>query len=122
MGGFLCAATHRSGELILQCGFPLPQSHGAHREGKQFMSLGSLGATKLGIETVPPIITRGVLADIARYRGVRSLEPGEVITVTDLEGALRAQDVAVAPGDVLLFHTGWGALLLGRRAVPLGAL
>src|SRR5437773_2956473 len=74
------------------------------------MSLGIFGATKLSIETVPPIITRGVLADIACYRGVRSLKPGEVITVTDLEGALRAQDVAVAPGDVLLFHTGWGAL------------
>jgi kynurenine formamidase len=68
------------------------------------------GTNKLGIETVPPIITRGVLADIARYCGVSRMEPGEVITVEDLEGALRAQGVAVAPGDVLLFHTGWGAL------------
>ena len=59
---------------------------------------------------MPPIITRGVLADIARYRGVSQMQPGEVITVDDLEGALRAQGVEVAPGDVLLFHTGWGAL------------
>lgn len=68
------------------------------------------GTNKLGIETVPPIITRGVLADIARYRGVSQMQPGEVIAVADLEGALRAQGVIVTPGDVLLFHTGWGAL------------
>src|SRR6266545_5985499 len=68
------------------------------------------GTSKLGIETVPPIVTRGVLADIARYRGVERLAAGEVISVADLEGALRAQDVTIEPGDVLLLHTGWGAL------------
>jgi kynurenine formamidase len=68
------------------------------------------GTNRLGIETVPPIITRGVLADVARYRGVDRLEAGEVITVADLEGTLRAQGVEVEAGDVLLFHTGWGAL------------
>lgn len=68
------------------------------------------GTNKLGIETVPPIITRGVLADVARYRGVERLGTGEVVGVADLEGALRQAGVAVAPGDVLLLHTGWGAL------------
>jgi kynurenine formamidase len=68
------------------------------------------GTNKLGIETVPPIITRGVLADAARYRRVSRLEAGEVVTVDDLEGALREQGVVVEPGDVLLIHTGWGAL------------
>ena len=68
------------------------------------------GTSKLGIETVPPIITRGVLADVARYRRVSRLEAGEVVTVDDLEGALRGQGVAAEPGDVLLIHTGWGAL------------
>src|SRR5262249_39690562 len=68
------------------------------------------GTNRLGIETVPPIVTRGVLADIARYRGVSRMQPGQVIGVADLEGALAAQGVAVEPGDVLLFHTGWGGL------------
>ncbi|HEU5102884.1 MAG TPA: cyclase family protein [Roseiflexaceae bacterium] len=68
------------------------------------------GTNKLGIETVPPIITRGVLADITRYRGISRMQPGQVITVDDLDGALQAQGVAVEPGDVLLFHTGWGTL------------
>lgn len=68
------------------------------------------GTNKLGIDTVPPIITRGILADVARYRGVERMDVGEVITAADLEGALRMADVTAAPGDVLLIHTGWGAL------------
>lgn len=68
------------------------------------------GTNRLGIETVPPIITRGVLADVARYRGVSRLDAGDVITVEDLERTLEMQGVSVEPGDVLLFHTGWGSL------------
>jgi kynurenine formamidase len=68
------------------------------------------GTTKLGIEKVPPVVTRGVLVDAARHRGVPRMEAGEVISVADVHGALREQNVAVEPGDVLLFHTGWGAL------------
>ena len=68
------------------------------------------GTSKLGIETVPPIITRGILIDVARQRGVNRLEAGDVIAVGDVEAALRAQRVDVEPGDVVLFHTGWGAL------------
>jgi len=68
------------------------------------------GTRKLGIETVPPVIARGVVVDVARRRGIPRLEAGDVITVDDVEGALRDQDTAVGPGDVVLFHTGWGAL------------
>jgi kynurenine formamidase len=68
------------------------------------------GTSKLGIETVPPVVTRGVLVDIPKVRGVRRLEAGDVIGVAELEGALRVQETVVEPGDVLLFHTGWGAL------------
>ena len=67
------------------------------------------GTTKLGIETVPPIVSRGVLVDVPRYRGVERLEVGQVIGLDDLEGALRAQGVSIGQGDVVLFHTGWGS-------------
>jgi kynurenine formamidase len=69
------------------------------------------GTSKLGIETVPPVITRGLLVDVPRYRGVAHLQAGEVITLADVQGALRAQGGGVERverGDVLLFHTGWG--------------
>lgn len=40
---------------------------------------------KYGIESMPPVITRGVLVDMESYKG-RRLEAGEVITVSDIEG------------------------------------
>lgn len=68
------------------------------------------GLNRFGMETVPPVVTRGVLLDIARLKGVSRLDKGYVITVADVEGALAAQRVEVRPGDAVLFHTGWGAL------------
>lgn len=68
------------------------------------------GTSKLGIETVPPVISRGLLADVARYRGVACLGAGEVVTPADLEGALALVGAEAEPGDVLLIHTGWGVL------------
>jgi kynurenine formamidase len=68
------------------------------------------GTSRLGIETVPPVITRGVLIDVPRVRGVNRLEAGDVITVDDVETALVRETVWLQPGDVVLFHTGWGSL------------
>jgi kynurenine formamidase len=68
------------------------------------------GTNKLGIETVPPILTRGVLVDVARYRGVARMNAGDVITVDELEAILRAQQTRVKAGDAVIFHTGWGSL------------
>ena len=52
------------------------------------------------------ISTRGVLLDIARLKGVDWLEPGDGISVDDLEAAEAAQGVAVRSGDILLIRTG----------------
>lgn len=68
------------------------------------------GLNRFGMETVPPIITRGVLIDIAAYKGVARLDPGYVITVADVEAALAAQRVQIRAGDAVLLHTGWGGL------------
>ena len=68
------------------------------------------GLNRFGMETVPPVVTRGVLLDIARLKGVARLDKGYVITVADVERALAAQRIDVRAGDAVLFHTGWGAL------------
>jgi kynurenine formamidase len=68
------------------------------------------GTSKLGIETVPPIVARGVLVDVAAARGVARLQAGDVIGVDELEAILDAQGTPVGPGDAVLFHTGWGSL------------
>ena len=68
------------------------------------------GLKRLGVENVGPIFTRGVLIDVAAYKGVMRLEKGYEITPADLEGALERQGVAIHVGDVVILHTGWGTL------------
>jgi kynurenine formamidase len=69
------------------------------------------GVSKIGIENVPPVVTRGVLVDIAGHKGVPMLDGGYVITVEDVEGALKKQgDLKIEAGDVVIFHTGWLSL------------
>jgi kynurenine formamidase len=67
----------------------------------------SSGAARNSIDrTKDRIAGRGVLLDVARYKGVRALAPGYAITVADLEGAAAAQGVEVQRGDILLIRTG----------------
>jgi len=68
------------------------------------------GFTKLGIENVGALVTRGVLVDVAAYKGVARLEGGYEITLADLRGALEKQKTEVHSGDVVILHTGWGSL------------
>ena len=68
------------------------------------------GTNKLGIETVPPIITRGILVDVARHRGTPRMDAGDVIMLDEVEAILRAQGTPVEAGDAVVFHTGWGSL------------
>jgi kynurenine formamidase len=65
------------------------------------------GCTKLGIDNLKNgVVTRGVLVDIARLRGVEYLEPGTPIYVEDLEAWEKKSGVKLAPGDALLLRTG----------------
>jgi kynurenine formamidase len=68
------------------------------------------GLTKLGIENVGPIVTRGVLIDVAKFKSVEQLPPTYEITAADLKGALQKQNVQIRSGDVVLIHTGWSSL------------
>lgn len=52
------------------------------------------------------IVSRGILLDIPRLRGVEWLEPDQSISVADLEAAEAAQGVRVESGDILLVRTG----------------
>lgn len=68
--------------------------------------LGDRGWNKTGIETVPPIIARGVMLDIPTAKGLKELVPGYRITQEDIERTLSVQDIDIAPGDVVLIRTG----------------
>ncbi len=64
------------------------------------------GATRLGIEKMPPLVTRGVLLDLVRLKG-RVLNPGESIGRADLEAAAAAAGIKPERGDAVLLRTGW---------------
>jgi kynurenine formamidase len=66
------------------------------------------GTNRLGVETLPQIVTRGLLLDVAAARGVERLAPGDAVSVADARAALGER--RLRPGDAVLFHTGWGSL------------
>jgi kynurenine formamidase len=68
------------------------------------------GFTKLGIHNVGMLMTRGVLIDIAGYKGVETLDVTYEVSVADLEGAMRKQNVSLQAGDAVIINTGWGKL------------
>ncbi|HSF05278.1 MAG TPA: cyclase family protein [Methylomirabilota bacterium] len=77
----------------------------------------SEGAKRNGIEKMARfIVTRGVLLDIPRVKGVEWLEPGYAITTDDLEAAVRAHRVTVGRGDALLVRTGQMAMCRRRKS------
>ena len=68
------------------------------------------GFTRLGVETVPPLLGRGVLLDVAGWKGQPLLPTAYAISSDDLAACAAAQGVEVRAGDVLLVRTGYAAL------------
>ncbi|MGE3356886.1 MAG: cyclase family protein [Acidimicrobiia bacterium] len=79
--------------------------------------------TKLGIEHVGPIVTRGVLLDVLSLKLAKS--PGDTqmvegrpmlagtyrITIEDLQAAMKMGGIKkIEPGDVVVIRTGWNQL------------
>ncbi|MBT3626407.1 MAG: cyclase family protein [Gammaproteobacteria bacterium] len=77
---------------------------------KDFSGIG--GLTKLGIENVPPIVTRGIVLDIAAHYGVDYLKAGQYFSVEDVKAVEKSQGTPIREGDVVLFHTGWTDAML----------
>lgn len=66
------------------------------------------GLLRLGIEQAPPMVTRGVLLDVAGLDGGVHLNPGRAITPDELARAAEAARIGIEPGDIVLIRTGWG--------------
>jgi kynurenine formamidase len=100
------------------------QQMGTHLDGLNHLQVGDrtyngytlaeivedYGTNRLGIDTLPQVVTRGLLLDVAAARGGESLGAGDVVTPADAQAALAAAGLAPRPGDAVLFHTGWGQL------------
>lgn len=68
------------------------------------------GFSRLGVESIGALFTRGVLVDVAALKGVEMLPATHEIGVAEIEAALARQKLTIQPGDAVLFHTGWGRL------------
>ena len=75
------------------------------------------GLKKLGIDKLPPMVTRGVLLDMAAHlAGTDKVQDGVVkegtaFNTKEIEDAAKKQNVEIRQGDVVLFHTGWLSLI-----------
>ncbi len=65
------------------------------------------GVSPLSVDTIQPILRRGVLLDIAGYLGLDALPLDFEITASHLEQVLAKQNVEILRGDVVLLRTGW---------------
>ena len=67
------------------------------------------GLKKLGVQNVKPIITRGILVDVAGLKNVPTLPAKYEVTVADVRAALTRQGIdeaSIAPGDAIFFNYG----------------
>src|SRR6476660_2559503 len=69
------------------------------------------GLKKLGVEKVPPMVTRGVLLDMAAHYGTNIVKEGTAFNVKEIEEVAKKQGVEIRQGDVVIFHTGWLGLI-----------
>lgn len=70
--------------------------------------VGDLSLRALGAETIPAVIARGVLLDVAGMDGEEFLAAGRAVTAADLQFVLERDKLRLESGDVALVHTGWG--------------
>ncbi|HEY8368690.1 MAG TPA: cyclase family protein [Thermodesulfobacteriota bacterium] len=77
---------------------------------------GSDGFRRLGVHNVGPIVTRGLLLDVAAAKGMKMLPPKYEISVADLEATLQKAKLEITPGDAVYIHTGWGSLWMKDNA------
>ncbi len=77
------------------------------------------GFTVLGVDTIAPMVARGVLLDVAGAQGVERVADGHQVTAAELEAA--AEGVELRRGDVVLVRLGSGALWDDRPAYEAAA-
>ena len=88
------------------------------RDGKMYngfpaSNVTSRGARRLGIDKVPPVVTRGLLVDAAPT-GDR--DPADRVGADELARLIAATGVEPEPGDALLVRTGWMPARVAGRA------
>jgi kynurenine formamidase len=74
--------------------------------------VGDYGLHQLGVEHIPPIITRGVCIDVSGLDGGNHLAAGRVVTAAELKGWCDSTGVTIESGDAVFINTGWGQFFM----------
>lgn len=69
------------------------------------------GVKKLGVEKVPPMVTRGVVLDMTAHYGKGIIPGGTEFILSDIQAVLKKQGITLRKGDIVLFNTGWLELI-----------
>ncbi len=117
----VAAGTDDAVFMPLQCATQWDSLAHIFFEGKMYNNRGpewvtsTDGAKKNSITAMAgKLCSRGVLLDIARYKGVDWLQPGQAIYTEDLDGCAARQGVQVGRGDIVLIRTGQMAEVKAR--------
>jgi kynurenine formamidase len=77
--------------------------HGGLRTADEYADFGWRAN---GAEHIPPVLTRGVLLDVAGHAGAPMLADDHTVTPEELDACATAAGVDVRPGDAVLVRTG----------------
>ena len=92
-------------------GFGHAAKNGVHYNGFTFDDVFAAdGLKKFGVDTIPPIVTRGVLLDMTALNNGEMLPGGFALGSQELKAIAEDQGVKIRTGDVVLLHTGWLAM------------
>lgn len=113
MGTQFDALSHQGLTVQMADGTVQPVFYNGYTEEELTGQNGGLGGTEaLGVEHFKPFITRGILVDIAGYKGIETLGATYAVTLADVIGALERQGMdedTIEQGDAVLFNYGWSA-------------
>jgi kynurenine formamidase len=105
-------AAHCRVEMVDHLGTHMDSLNHIAFDNKFYNGVDAFGATtpqgtlKLGIDSAPPIVTKGLMIDVAALKGKEILNKGYSITVDDTERFLRQHNMKIEQGDAIFFHTG----------------
>ena len=102
-------ATHW--DSLAHCSYGAGPEGGVLYNGWPASAISDQGASRLGIHNIRTLVSRGILLDVARAKGLELLEPGYPITVEDLDAAVALAGIEPEPGDVVVVRTGQAAHL-----------
>lgn len=110
MAEYIMATSHSGAHVDALAHMTIGEDMHWHGGGRADEHLGDFGPTLHDASALPPFFNRGVLLDVAGFRGVPCLPAGAPVDAAELAAVCEAQGVTVRAGDVVCIRTGYMSL------------